>query len=236
MNYSPFQIEPSWEAELREELSQPYLIDLASFVEDERSRYDVFPPKDLMFNAFQQTPYEKVKVVIVGQDPYHGPGQAHGLSFSVPMGVPTPPSLKNIYKEIHDDLGYPVPEHGCLLDWAKQGVLLLNTALTVRKSEAHSHKNKGWERFTDAAIAAIYKREKPVVFLLWGRAAQEKCQHLKMGANHLILKAAHPSPLSAYNGFFGCKHFSKANEQLKQWGEEPIDWSLTQAAHTTGRW
>jgi len=229
MGYSPFRLEPSWGKVLEDELDKPYITELAAFTEEERGGYEVFPPKDLVFNAFQQAPYDKVKVVIVGQDPYHGPGQAHGLSFSVPKDIPPPPSLKNIYKELIDDVGISEPKHGCLLSWASQGVLLLNAVLTVRRSEANSHKGRGWELFTDAAIAALYQREDPVVFLLWGRSAQGKCQHiqsLSSNSKHVILKAAHPSPFSAYNGFFGCHHFSKANEALISWGKEPIDWEV----------
>ena len=184
----------------------------------------VYPPENLVFNAFAHTPYDKVKVVIVGQDPYHGAGQAHGLSFSVPRGVKPPPSLKNIFLELNQDLHVPVPNHGCLEKWADQGVLLLNATLTVRAGEPKSHHDKGWERFTDAVIDILAERKDPIVFLLWGKSAQEKGQRL-IGTHHAVLQAAHPSPYSA-TGFFGCRHFSKANALLQQWGKTPINWSL----------
>lgn len=219
----PFVLEPSWQQALDDELKKPYMAPLAAFVAEERAGpVPIYPPKHLVFNAFQKTPFDQVKVVIVGQDPYHGPGQAHGLSFSVPKGIPPPPSLKNIFKEIQSDLGIPPPDHGCLLKWAEQGVLLLNNTLTVRQGQPLSHHKRGWERFTDAVIAKINEREEePVVFLLWGRSAKDKCPHIH--SRHKVLKAAHPSPLSAYNGFFGCKHFSQANDFLK--GKE-INWNL----------
>ena len=186
----------------------------------------VYPPQPLIFNAFSQTPFEKVKVVIMGQDPYHGPGQANGLCFSVPCGMPLPPSLKNIYLEMEKDLGCSLSKKGCLLSWANQGVLLLNATLTVRDGEPKSHYGKGWEEFTDAAVAKLVQRSDPIVFVLWGNSAQKKLspilQHQK--TPHAVLTAPHPSPLSAYQGFFGCRHFSKVNACLEKWGQTPIDW------------
>lgn len=228
---SHFEIEPSWQAVLKDELAKPYITSLAAFVANERAgSTPVYPPQELMFNALLQTPFDQVKVVIVGQDPYHGPGQAHGLCFSVPKGIPPPPSLKNIFKELVDDVGIPEPPHGCLLSWAKQGVLLLNTMLTVRQSEPLSHQKRGWEHFTDAIIHKLAQRQDPMVFLLWGKSAQEKFKHSHTAGSakiHAILTAPHPSPLSAHQGFFGCRHFSKTNEQLKKWGKAPIDWSIS---------
>lgn len=225
-----FELEPSWKAALEGEFGQPYLAKLAAFVARERNNSaSIYPPKDLVFNSFWQTPYEQVKVLIMGQDPYHGPGQAHGLCFSVPKGVPPPPSLQNIFKELGDDLQLPLPSHGCLLKWAQQGVMLLNATLTVRQAEPMSHAGQGWEQFTDAVIAALCEKEEPMVFILWGKSAQEKCKRIKgLGSqkNQLILKAAHPSPLSAYQGFMGCRHFSQANKWLSQHGVEPINWNL----------
>jgi uracil-DNA glycosylase len=224
-----FALEDSWAEVLREELEQPYLEDLAAFVLEERNgRIPVYPPESLVFNALSLTPYEKVKVVVIGQDPYHGAGQAHGLSFSVPRGVPTPPSLLNIFKEIRDDLGIEVPSHGCLNGWAEQGVLLLNATLTVRQGEPLSHHGMGWERFTDAVVRALYTRKDPVIFVLWGKNAQEKLSQLKgiEKGPHTLLTAAHPSPLSVRQGFFGCRHFSKIDEILLGQGKEPIDWFL----------
>ena len=228
--FLPFQLEPSWNTVLEEELQKPYFIQLSSFVKQERQIHkDVYPPEDLVFNAFWQTPYDKVRVVIMGQDPYHGPSQAHGLSFSVPLGVPLPPSLKNIFKELSQDLQVKVPPHGCLIKWAKQGVLLLNATLTVRRGKPLSHHKKGWEQFTDAVISCIAQRKDPVIFVLWGKNAFEKCKNvpeLAKNPQHFILTAAHPSPYSANNGFFGCGHFSKINELLKKQGKDPIDWSI----------
>lgn len=226
----PFELEPSWQAALQEEFKQNYLIDLAVFLDKERAQgISVFPPKNLIFNALWNTPLDKVKVVIIGQDPYHGPGQAHGLSFSVPVGIPQPPSLKNIFKELAEDLSLPAPSHGCLLSWAKQGVLLLNTTLTVRQGEPMSHEGKGWEKFTDAIVKSLMEQQKPMVFLLWGKHAQKKWETFKALYNakqHLILTAAHPSPFSAHQGFFGCRHFSKANTWLQQHNLTPIDWKI----------
>ena len=185
----------------------------------------VYPPSEDIFNAMHLTPLSNVKCVILGQDPYHEPGQAHGLCFSVKPDIKIPPSLENIYKELHDDIGFEIPNHGYLEEWAKQGVLLLNTVLTVQAHRAFSHRGKGWEQFTDAIIRTVNEVDRPVVFLLWGKPAQEK-KALLNNPKHLILEAPHPSPLSAYRGFFGCRHFSKANEFLMQNGETPIDWTL----------
>ncbi|NGX50977.1 MAG: Uracil-DNA glycosylase [Chlamydiae bacterium] len=221
-------MEKSWVEALRDELNKPYIQALKIFLNKERERgARVFPPEELLFNAFRQTPYNSVKVVIVGQDPYHGVNQAHGLCFSVQKGVPTPPSLRNIYKEMEEDLGIAPADHGCLESWAKQGVLLLNATLTVRSGAPKSHYGVGWERFTDAVIQMLCGRQEPLVFILWGRSAKEKCANILNHSDHphTVLTAAHPSPFSATR-FFGCRHFSKANEQLKKWGKEPINWSL----------
>ncbi len=230
MTYTPFLLEPTWQKKLESELQKPYVAELAAFVEAERaSGVSIYPPQDLVFNALFRTPFQNVKVVIMGQDPYHGPGQAHGLSFSVPKGVPMPPSLQNIFKEMQADVGTTMPSHGCLLSWADQGVMLLNAILTVRQSEPLSHQGKGWERFTDAMIEAFYQRDEPIIFVLWGKSAQEKCRQIlkpSPSSHHVILTAAHPSPFSAYNGFFGCRHFSKINQLLAQWGSKPIDWQI----------
>ncbi len=225
-----FTIDPSWDRELKNEYTMPYFIKLGAFIQAERkSGKNIFPPKGLVFNAFQKTPYDKVKVVIMGQDPYHGAGQAHGLSFSVQKGVKPPPSLQNIFKELASDMGVIIPSHGSLEAWAEQGVLLLNAILTVQEGKPLAHQNLGWEQFTDAAIRALAKREDPVIFLLWGRNAMQKCidvAELKAGSHHFILTAPHPSPFSAHAGFFGCKHFSKANVLLKSLGKAPINWQL----------
>jgi uracil-DNA glycosylase len=224
----PFELESSWEYALENELKEPYLASLAAFIEKERQQgIPVYPPKEQIFNAFFKTPFDKVQVLIMGQDPYHGPGQAHGLAFSVPMGVPPPPSLKNIYKELSSDLGFIDPAHGCLIPWTEQGVLLLNATLTVREAQAMSHHGKGWERFTDAVVRKLAERVDPVIFVLWGKNAQDKCRFLdQMSKNHYILKSPHPSPLSAYQGFFGCKHFSQINELLIRQKKQPINWQL----------
>ncbi len=230
VDFIPFQLEPSWQNALQDELRKSYIIELAAFVEAERlSGVPIYPSRNLVFNAFQQTPFDKVKVVIVGQDPYHGPGQAHGLCFSVPVGVPIPPSLKNIYKELMDDVGIPFPTHGCLLSWAQQGVMLLNATLTVSEGNPLSHHGRGWETFTDAAIKALVRREDPVIFVLWGKSAQDKCRFLRQEgtpSRHYILTAAHPSPFSAYQGFLGCRHFSQINGILTKLGKTPIDWTI----------
>lgn len=229
MNLYPcsFELEPSWKKILNPELSLPYMIQLAAFVEREHSSgVPIYPPKDLIFNAFWQTPYDKVNVLIMGQDPYHGPGQAHGLCFSVPEGIALPPSLQNIYKELASDIGIALPSHGCLLKWARQGVLLLNATLTVRQGEPMSHHGNGWERFTDAVIAALCERQDPIVFVLWGKSAQDKCKRIKelKPSRHIVLTAPHPSPLSAHQGFFGCRHFSQINMHLLKQGKNAIDW------------
>lgn len=219
------QIESSWKEVLWDEFQAPYFRGLKDFLVDERELHKVYPPGKLIFNAFRHTPFQDVKVVILGQDPYHGKGQAHGLCFSVPPGIPPPPSLVNIFKEQQKDLGIPFPSHGNLEAWARQGVLLLNATLTVRAGQAGSHQNRGWENFTNAVIKKISQQREGVVFVLWGRYAQVK-EALVDGSRHLILKAAHPSPLSAHNGFFGCKHFSRANTYLTKQGQTPIDWTL----------
>lgn len=216
-------IEDSWREVLGEEFQKEYFKDLAEKVKSAYLSSSVFPPPKFVFNAFNLCPFEKVKVVIIGQDPYHGRGQAHGLSFSVPDGTAVPPSLKNIYKEIKSDLGKDLPLSGNLERWAKQGVLLLNATLTVFESNAGSHQGWGWETFTDAVIKRISEEKEGVVFMLWGRYAQNKSSLIDAN-KHLILKAPHPSPLSAHNGWFGSKHFSQANEYLRSKGQEPIDW------------
>lgn len=218
-------INNDWLEALRGEFKKPYYKSLFERVKSEYSSRQIFPPADDIFNAFHLTPLSQVKVVILGQDPYHNVGQAHGLCFSVRKGVDVPPSLVNIYKELHDDLGCEIPNHGCLTKWAKQGVLMLNTVLTVRAHEANSHRGIGWEEFTDAAIGALNSQDRPIVFILWGSPAQKKARMLN-NPNHLILKAPHPSPLSAYRGFFGSKPFSQANDFLKEHGLEPIDWQI----------
>ena len=218
-------IDNDWLNEIGVEFKKPYYAKLYSFVKEEYSRCVVYPPAEDIFNAFHFTPLNEVKAVILGQDPYHEPGQAMGLSFSVPEGTKLPPSLQNIYKEINDDLGIEIPSCGDLTKWAKQGVLLLNTVLTVRAHQANSHQQKGWEMFTDAVIQAVNHQDRPVVYMLWGASAGKKSQMLT-NPMHLVLKAPHPSPLSAYRGFFGCKHFSRANDFLEKNGVTPIDWSL----------
>ncbi|MBE5937650.1 MAG: uracil-DNA glycosylase [Lachnospiraceae bacterium] len=214
-----------WLDAISEEFSKSYYRELYNFVKDEYSRYVIYPPSDDIFNAFHFTPLSNVKVVILGQDPYHGPGQAHGLCFSVKKNIDIPPSLVNIYKELNSDLGCYIPNNGYLEKWAKQGVLMLNTVLTVRAGVANSHQNKGWELFTDAAINAVNSLDRPVVYMLWGRPARTKAKMLN-NPRHLILESAHPSPLSAYKGFFGTKQFSRANEFLTANGIEPIDWQI----------
>ena len=218
-------IENDWLAELGAEFRKPYYKTLYEFVKTEYNTTQVFPPADDIFNAFHLTPLSQVKVVILGQDPYHNVGQAHGLCFSVKPEVDIPPSLVNIYKELQDDLGCYIPNNGYLVKWAKQGVLLLNTVLTVRAHQANSHRGRGWEEFTDAAIQALNRQDRPIVFILWGRPAQTKKRMLN-NPNHLILEAPHPSPLSAYNGFFGSKPFSQTNRFLQEHGEEAIDWQI----------
>ncbi|MBQ7658359.1 MAG: uracil-DNA glycosylase [Butyrivibrio sp.] len=219
-------IEGDWLEAVGGEFKKPYYKNLYEFVKKEYSTHVVYPPSEDIFNALHFTALKDVKVLILGQDPYHEPGQAHGLSFSVlPGKADTPPSLQNIYKELHDDLGCYIPNNGYLKKWADQGVLMLNTVLTVRAHAANSHQGKGWEQFTDAIIQAVNKKDEPVVYMLWGRPAQMKRSMLD-NPKHLVLTAPHPSPLSAYRGFFGCKHFSKANEFLKANGLEPIDWQI----------
>lgn len=219
------QIDPSWKAALANEFTQDYFAKLMDFVANERATHTIYPPEHQVFEAFNRTPFEQVKVVILGQDPYHGPNQAHGLCFSVQRGVAIPPSLRNVYKELQVDLGITPPSHGHLVRWAQQGVLLLNATLTVRADSAGSHQKHGWERFTDAAIAAVAQHRQHVVFILWGNYAQSKAT-LVDDTKHCILKAAHPSPLSASRGFLGCKHFSKANAYLEQHEISAIDWEI----------
>lgn len=219
-------INNDWLDSINEEFSKPYYKELFAFVKDEYSKAVIYPPADDIFNAFHFTPLSKVKVLLLGQDPYHNVNQAHGLSFSVlPSQPEIPPSLQNIYKELQDDLGCYIPNNGYLKKWADQGVLLLNTVLTVRAHQANSHKGHGWEKFTDAVIQAVNAQDRPIVYLLWGKPAQGKIPMLT-NPKHLILKAPHPSPLSAHRGFFGCRHFSQANEFLEKNGVEPIDWQI----------
>ena len=214
-----------WLPALEPEFGKPYYKNLYRFVLQEYRTAQVFPPAEDVFNAFHLTPLGQVKVVIIGQDPYHNVGQAHGLCFSVKPEVEIPPSLVNIYKELEDDLGCTIPNNGYLVKWAKQGVLMLNTVLTVRAHQANSHRGKGWEQFTDAAIRALNEQDRPIVFLLWGGPAGQKASMLN-NPKHLVLKAPHPSPLSAYRGFFGCRHFSKTNAFLEANGIQPIDWQI----------
>lgn len=220
------KISKNWNEKLQDEISLPYVQELKKFLEEERqSGHIIYPPEEHIFSAFSYTPYEHVKVVIIGQDPYHGPNQAHGLSFSVQENIPFPRSLKNIFQEISTDLKIPMPKTGCLIPWAKQGVFLLNSTLTVRKGEPNSHSKKGWERFTDAVVKKLLEREDPIVFLLWGKSAQEKGKMIFATQQHKALISSHPSPYSV-SGFYGCKHFSKANNFLISWGKEPINWDL----------
>lgn len=220
------QLEPSWLAKIGSEFDKDYMLALRDFLREQKSRRKVIYPKGSeFFNAFNSTSFEQVKVVILGQDPYHGPGQAHGLCFSVNHGIQIPPSLVNIYKEIESDLGIKPANNGYLQHWAQQGVLLLNSVLTVERGRAASHQGKGWEEFTDQAIAQLNEHRQGLVFMLWGSYAQRKGQFIDQ-QKHLVLKAPHPSPLSAHRGFFGCRHFSKANEYLQSQGMEPIDWEV----------
>jgi len=219
------QIEKSWKEVLMEQFQQEYFTKLKEFLVEEKKKNVVYPPGPMIFNAFNYTPFNDVKVVLLGQDPYHGPGQAHGLCFSVQNGVQKPPSLINIFKEIQSDIGIPYPKGGNLEKWAHQGVLLLNATLTVRAHQAGSHQKKGWEQFTDAAIVALSKKREGIVFLLWGAYAQAKASIIDQ-SKHFVLTAPHPSPLSVTRGFFGCKHFSKTNELLKKQGKSEIDWSI----------
>ena len=215
----------SWDDILKDEFEKDYYKKIREFLKFEYSHYKIYPNMNNIFDSLKYASYEDVKVVIIGQDPYHEEGQAHGLSFSVQPGIAIPPSLQNIYKELHDDLGLYIPNNGYLVKWAKQGVLLLNNVLTVRAGLANSHKDCGWELFTDSVVKKLNERESPVVFIFWGSCAKAK-ESLVDSKKHYILKAVHPSPLSAYRGFFGCKHFSKTNEILKKLGKEPIDWQI----------
>ncbi|MET0391890.1 MAG: uracil-DNA glycosylase [Chitinophagaceae bacterium] len=220
------KIEASWKKVLKDEFAKPYFPQIVQHLKTEKAQgKTIYPPGSLIFNAFNTTPFDNVKVVILGQDPYHGPGQAHGLCFSVQKGVPPPPSLINIFKELHEDTGTPIPNHGNLTHWAEQGVFLLNASLTVRAGEPMSHAKIGWATFTDTVIRKISEEKEHVVFLLWGKFAQEK-RVLIDEKKHGVFRAAHPSPLSANAGFFGCRHFSKANEYLVGKGIDPIDWQL----------
>lgn len=214
-----------WLPALQEEFKKPYYRKLYQFVREEYAKTTIYPPADDIFNALHLTPLSQVKVLILGQDPYHNAGQAHGLCFSVKPEVDIPPSLENIYKELESDLGCYIPDNGYLVKWAQQGVFMLNTVLTVRAHQANSHQGQGWEQFTDAIIQAVNAQDRPIVYLLWGKPAQSKIPMLT-NPKHLILKAPHPSPLSAYRGFFGCKHFSQANQFLEEHGVEPIDWQI----------
>jgi uracil-DNA glycosylase len=222
---SRIQLEPSWLEHLRGQFDQPHMVQLRAFLAAEKSKHAVFPPGAEMFNAFAFTPFDQVRVVILGQDPYHGPDQAHGLCFSVRKGVRPPPSLQNIFKELHEDLDVPAPSHGELTSWAEQGVLLLNTVLSVRAHQANSHRGQGWEQFTDRVIRLLNEDKEGLVFVLWGSAAGRKAEMIDAN-RHLILRSPHPSPLSAYRGFFGSRHFSRINAHLESRGGAPIDWAL----------
>jgi len=216
----------SWSDLIGAEKEKPYFKNVMQFVRSERAKgKSIYPPHEQIFAAFEHTTADQVKAVILGQDPYHGPGQAHGLCFSVNKGVPFPPSLRNIFQELHSDLGLPIPAHGDLTAWAKQGVLLLNTVLTVEQGKPQSHQNMGWEQFTDTVIQSLNQLERSIVFLLWGASAQKKARLIDTSKHH-VLKAPHPSPLSAHRGFFGCKHFSRCNEILVKQGEQPINWQI----------
>ncbi len=222
------ELPDSWRGVLADQLDQPYFAKLRDYVSKERATEQVFPPPDQVFAALAYTPYDQVRAVILGQDPYHDDNQAHGLCFSVQRGIKVPPSLRNMYKELESDLGIAGPDHGFLEAWAEQGVLMLNTVLTVRAHKPNSHRKKGWETFTDRVIAAVAEREEPVVFVLWGKPAQKKLKIIERagGGRHEVIMSAHPSPLSARNGFFGSKPFSKINAALEGWGNEPIDWTV----------
>ncbi len=219
------QLPDDWQQVLGAEFDKPYFQKLEEFVDAERSTHTIYPPEDDVFSAFQLTPYEKVRVFIMGQDPYHGPKQAHGLAFSVLPGIKPPPSLANIFRELKTDVGASVPNNGYLVPWAEQGVMMLNAVLTVRQAQANSHKGKGWEKFTDAAIKALNERDESVIFVLWGAYAQKKIQFIDTG-KHQVLQSVHPSPLSAHNGFFGSKPFSQINAILQENQQKPIDWQL----------
>ncbi|MFB4195509.1 uracil-DNA glycosylase [Streptomyces carpaticus] len=220
----------SWQGPLGEELDKPYFKELTAFVEEERARGPVFPPREEVFAALEATPYDRVKVLILGQDPYHGRGQGHGLCFSVRPGVRIPPSLRNIYKELHSELGHPIPDNGYLMPWAEQGVLLLNAVLTVREGEANSHKGKGWETFTDAVIRAVDARPDPAVFVLWGNYAKKKLPLIDTG-RHVVVQGAHPSPLSAKK-FYGSRPFTQIDAAVAAQGHTPIDWRIPNLAET----
>ena len=224
----PTMLPASWQDVLGGELDKPYFTQLTEFVEEERARHRVFPPREEVFAALDATPFDQVKVLILGQDPYHGEGQGHGLCFSVRPGVRVPPSLRNIYKEINDDLGHPVPDNGYLMPWARQGVLLLNAVLTVREGEANSHKGKGWEKFTDAVIRTVSDRSDPAVFVLWGNYAKKRLPLIDT-ERHVVVQGAHPSPLSA-KLFFGSRPFSRIDTALKEQGHDPIDWRIPDLA------
>lgn len=222
------QLNSSWHLALSTEWEKPYMENLIRFLKEERKNHEVYPPKELVFNALNFVDFEDVQVVIIGQDPYHGKGQAHGLSFSVPIGIKQPPSLKNIFKELEDDLGIKAPAHGNLESWAKQGILLLNNVLTVRAKTPQSHAKKGWEEFTDAVVKRLVERADPVIFVLWGKSAQDKCRHFlgESTNRHFVLVGPHPSPYSAHNGFFGSRPFSKINDLLKRQGKQPVNWAI----------
>lgn len=225
-NPREIRLHPEWLEALGEEFDEPYIGELRDFLQARKQAgAEVYPPGSSIFNALDSTPPSKVKAVILGQDPYHGPGQAHGLCFSVRPGVRVPPSLVNIYKELHSDIGFAIPRHGCLQAWAEHGVLLLNAVLTVERGNAGAHQGKGWERFTDRIVEVVNAGPNPVVFLLWGSHAKKKGQGIDR-SRHLVLTAPHPSPLSAHRGFLGCRHFSRANQWLEEQGQAPIDWSL----------
>jgi uracil-DNA glycosylase len=229
-----WELPASWSPVLADELRQPYFQQLRQFVDGERRQNDVYPSAEDMFRAFALTPYQRVRVLLLGQDPYHDQGQAHGLCFSVPLGVRPPPSLVNIFRELRDDLGCEIPEHGCLAAWARQGVLLLNTVLTVRAHQPNSHRRRGWERFTDAVISAVNRTSSPVVFMLWGQPARKKATLVDLD-RHAVVQAAHPSPLSAHRGFFGSRPFSAANHALQQRGCAAVDWQLPKIAEFVDR-
>jgi len=220
-----FMFGNDWDDILKEEMQQPYFQELMSWLDEEYKEHTVYPPRDLLFQALRLTPYSEVKAVILGQDPYHGAGQAEGLSFSVQPGVKVPPSLRNIYIELKEDMGVATPSHGSLVSWGKHGVLLLNTALTVREGKPASHRGKGWERFTDTIIRLLNEREQPMVFLLWGNHAGEK-EELINTEHHLVIRSAHPSPFAARKGFFGSRPFSRTNAFLEQHGQQPVDWAI----------
>ncbi len=220
------RLEPSWKIKLLDEFDKPYMDALRDFLKKQKQQKKIIYPKsEDIFKAFELSPFHQTKVVIIGQDPYHGPNQAHGLSFSVPIGVPPPPSLQNIFKAIKHDLNINPPKHGCLESWGRQGVLLLNSVLTVEQGLAAAHQGKGWEIFTNKIVATLNERKNPVIFVLWGSYAQKK-GHFIDSDRHLVLRAAHPSPLSAYKGFIHCRHFSQINACLEKWGQKPIDWRL----------